>query len=118
MGKHSHYESMQVKYKNNFALKMSRMKTEYQNKVIAKIKYLREKAGYSQASIAKLLEISTGQLGNIESFKQPHKYTLSQIMKICEKLKIDIEFIFLNEDELTHFTTRNLIMKIVEYQKK
>lgn len=94
------------------------MKTEYQNRVIAKIKYLREEAGFTQAYIAKLLEISTGQLGNIESFKQPHKYTLSQIMKICEKLKIDIEIIFLNEDELTHFTTKDLIMKIVEYQKK
>lgn len=95
---------------------MSEMKTDYQNKIIVHIRNLREKAGYSQVDIAKLLEISTGQLGNIESYKQSHKYTLRQITKICDKLKVNIESIFFYEDEVDKITPRMLVDKIIEYQ--
>ena len=73
------------------------MKTEYQYEVISRLKKLREEKNYTQASLAKLLEISPGQLGNIESFKQEHKFTLAQILKICDELNVSVESIFLPE---------------------
>jgi transcriptional regulator with XRE-family HTH domain len=91
------------------------MKTEFQYKVISRIKKLREEKNYTQASIAKLLEISPGQLGNIESIKQEHKFTLAQILKICDELNISIENIFLPEKEGAK--TREVIEAIVKYQE-
>ena len=91
------------------------MKTEFQYKVISRIKKLREEKNYTQASIAKLLEICPGQLGNIESIKQEHKFTLAQILKICDALEIDIESIFLPEKE--DVKTREVIEAIVRYQE-
>ena len=91
------------------------MKTQFQYEVISRLKKLREEKNYTQASIAKLLEISPGQLGNIESIKQEHKFTLAQIMKICDELKIDIESIFLPEKEKVE--TREVIEAIVKYQE-
>ena len=49
------------------------MKTQFQYEVNSRLKKLREEKKYTQASISKLLEISPGQLGNIESIKQEHK---------------------------------------------
>jgi len=92
------------------------MKTEFQYKVISRIKKLREEKNYTQASIAKLLEISPGQLGNIESIKQEHKFTLAQILKICDELNISIENIFLPEHEGAK--TREIIEAIIKYQEK
>ena len=91
------------------------MKTQYQYEVISKLKKYREEKNYTQASIAKLLGISPGQLGNIESFKQDHKFTLAQILKICDTLEIDIESIFLPDKE--NVKTREVIEAIVKYQE-
>ena len=91
------------------------MKTTFQYEVISRLKKLREEKKYTQASIAKLLEISPGQLGNIESIKQEHKFTLAQILKICDVLEIGIESIFLPGKE--DVETREVIEEIVRYQE-
>ena len=91
------------------------MKTDYQYEVISRLKKLREEKNYTQASLAKLLEISSGQLGNIESIKQEHKFTLAQILKICDELNISIESIFLPGKE--NVKTREVIEEIVRYQE-
>ena len=91
------------------------MKTQYQYEVISRLKKLREEKNYTQASIAKLLEISPGQLGNIESIKQEHKFTLAQILRICDELNISIESIFLPEKE--GVKTREVIEAIIKYQE-
>ncbi len=91
------------------------MKTAFQYEVISRLKKLREEKNYTQASIAKLLEISPGQLGNIESIKQEHKFTLAQILKICDELNISIESIFLPDQE--EAKTREVIQAIVKYQE-
>ena len=93
------------------------MKTEYQFEVISRLKKLREDKNITQASLAKLLEISPGQLGNIESIKQEHKFTLAQILKICDLLEIDIVDIFLPERE-KDVEPRILLEAIVAYQEK
>ena len=92
------------------------MKTEFQYEVISRLKKLREEKNYTQASIAKLLEISPGQLGNIESIKQEHKFTLAQILRICDELNVSIESIFLPEKE--DVKTREVIEAIIKYQEK
>ena len=91
------------------------MKTQFQYEVISRLKKLREEKNYTQASLAKLLEISPGQLGNIESIKQEHKFTLAQILKICDELNISIESIFLPGKEKVE--TRKVIEAIVKYQE-
>ena len=93
------------------------MKTQFQYEVISKLKKYREEKNYTQASIAKLLGISPGQLGNIESYKQEHKFTLAQILKICDTLEIDILDILLPEKE-EDVKPRQVIEAIVKYQEK
>lgn len=56
------------------------MKTDYQQQVINRIKLIRESKGFSQLTFSKLLEISPGQMGNIDSCKQPHKYLLDYLL--------------------------------------
>lgn len=73
------------------------MKTDYQQQVINRIKLIRERKRFSQLTFSKLLDISPGQMGNIDSCKQPHKYTLKQILKICDFLEINIEEIFFED---------------------
>ena len=92
------------------------MKTEFQYEVISRLKKAREDKNFTQASIAKHLGISPGQLGNIESYKQSHKFTLAQIMKICELLEIDILDILIPERE-ENIDPRVVIEVIVKYQE-
>lgn len=52
--------------------------------VILRLRALREQKNVSQVEVANYLGISPGQLGNIESSKQNHKYTLNHIHLLCE----------------------------------
>lgn len=93
------------------------MKTDYQQQVINRIKLVRESKGFSQLTFSKLLGISPGQMGNIDSCKQPHKYTLKQILRICDFLEITMEEIFFTDDERCRpFSTRDVINAIIKYQ--
>lgn len=92
------------------------MKTDYQQQVINRIKILRERKGLSQLAFSKLLDISPGQMGNIDSCKLPHKYTLKQIVRICDFLEAPIEEIFFADDEINRaFSTRDIIDAIIKY---
>jgi len=68
---------------------------DYQDKIIQKIKKLREDNGISQAKLSEILGISRGQVSNIENPHYPHKYTLKQIDTICKYLGYPIEKIFI-----------------------
>ncbi len=94
------------------------MKTEYQQKVINRIKSIREEKGITQLAFAKLLDISPGQMGNIDSYKQPHKYTIKQIVTICDSLGVNIEkVLFLENDSLEDFSVREVVNAIIRYQE-
>lgn len=95
------------------------MKNEYQNFVINRIRQLREERGYTQNKIADILGISDGQMGNIESPKTAHKYTLAHIRQICKAFNVPIEQIFLEDKELKRDrdTIDLLIEKIVKYEQ-
>ena len=73
-------------------------KTEYQLEIILKIKELREANNVSQKELSNLLEVAPGL---IESPKFPHKYTLSQIYKICHYFNITIEQLFISEEDFS-----------------
>lgn len=94
------------------------MKSAFQNDVVFRVRTLREKNGYSQLRIAELLGLSSGQIGNIETPKQPHKYTLAQLEVLCNEFHIPIEQLFCSSvEEAEKITTRDLVHKIIEYQQ-
>lgn len=97
------------------------MKTEYQNYIIDKLRKLRINKGYSQAAVAECLNISLGQIGNIESNKTTHKYTLSQVYDLCKLFNIPIEEVFTcpNEEESPGISNIDrLILNIIKYEKR
>ena len=65
-------------------------KTDYQLQVINRIKALRQQHNISQKGIADMLDISSGEVGNIESLKYKNKYTLPQLIKISKAFKVPI----------------------------
>jgi len=94
------------------------MKTNFQNEIINKLKTAREANGLSQANIANKLGISYGQMGNIESPKQNHKYTLAQIYVLCKYLERPIEDIFLTQEEKQGDIIDKLVSNIIAYEKQ
>lgn len=95
-------------------------KSIYQIDIITKIKKIRLENNFSQSQLSSLLEISSGQVGNIESLKYSHKYTLRQIFIITQHFNYRIEQIFLTEDELNlskEDVINLLIQKIIEYDR-
>lgn len=90
--------------------------SDYQDYVINVIKSLRIANNISQVQLSDILQISTGQIGNIESPKFPHKYTLKQIQGFCKYINYPIERIFLSEeDDSSENKIELLINKIIEY---
>lgn len=109
------------KFRNTdiFTIKMRSMKTEFQNLIILKLKLLREKHGFTQASLAKILNISAGQLGNIESSKHSHKYTIKQISILCKYFNISFIDLFLpNASLIDSNTVDDIVQQIIKYQEK
>lgn len=94
-------------------------KTEFQLEIINKLKELRLNQKFSQATISDILGLNSyGSIGNIESPKFKHKYTLKHIKLLCDEFQYPIEELFLNEDELLlgkKEYTECLINKIIEY---
>jgi len=94
------------------------MKSKYQQEVINRIRSLRDKHGITQLACANLLGISSGQMGNIDSYKQPHKYTIRQITVICDALGIEIvEVLFGDSQNNRTFSVRDVINAIIRYQE-
>ncbi len=94
-------------------------KSEYQLEIIFKIKQEREARGLGQKNIADILGISEGHIGNIESHKFPHKYTLKQLDTLCKYFKMPTEQLFISDDAYMHEDiniTSLLVEKIVEYE--
>ncbi len=93
--------------------------TSIQETVIQRVKSLRINNNISQLQLGSILGISSGQVGNIESPRFQHKYTLKQIYLFCEHINYPFEKIFLTDDELkeTDNQTNLLIKKIIEYDE-
>lgn len=94
------------------------MKTDYQNLIVDKIRRLRLSNSYSQQDIAVILNISNGQVGNIETPTKSHKYTLSQLSRICDEFNIEIVDLFIEKNEglSCEELINRLINSIIEYE--
>lgn len=89
-------------------------KTENQIKIINRVKELRQEKGVSQQQLATLLGVTNGQIGNIESLKYPHKYTLQQLRLIAQHFEIPTDTFFLKRGE-KELGTEECIERICEY---
>lgn len=89
-------------------------KTETQMKLIMRIREMRTKAGISQQQLAQILDITNGQIGNIESLRYPHKYTLNQLNLIAYHFHVPIESFFMAETE-KELTIAEYTNRVCEY---
>ena len=92
---------------------------DYQDKIIQTIKKIRLEKNISQAKLSELLGISRGQVGNIENPNYPHKYTLKQIVNVCEKLDVPIEQIFIPDQKVKpecSAVIKGLVDCIIKYE--
>lgn len=89
-------------------------KTETQMKLIMRIREMRTKAGISQQQLAQILDITNGQIGNIESLRYPHKYTLNQLNLIAHHFHVPIESFFMAESE-KELTIAEYTNRVCEY---
>ena len=97
---------------------MPKHNNELQDSVIQRIKKLRNERDISQLALSNILNISSGQIGNIESPRFRHKYTLKQIYTFCKYINFPFEQIFLSEDEITAPNSKDLLIKkIIEYDE-
>ena len=90
-------------------------KTEYQLEVISRIRKLRIENEVSQVGLANLIDISNGQIGNIESPKFQHKYTLKQLDLIAKYFKVSIEYLLTGSNE--SLSSTQLIEALIKYDE-
>lgn len=88
-------------------------KTEFQNEVVNRIRRLRTDNDISQIGLANIIEVSNGQIGNIESPKFQHKYTLKQLYLIAQYFNVSIAFLLTGKDELN---SEELIKTLIRYE--
>ncbi|MEG1523344.1 MAG: XRE family transcriptional regulator [Bacteroidales bacterium] len=94
---------------------MKLSKTEYQLSVITTVKNLRVAHNESQMQIANILGVSNGQVGNIESVKYPHKYTLKQLYIISQHFNTPIHRLFVSDND--EVSCDDIVKMIIEYDK-
>lgn len=96
------------------------MKTKIQIDVINIIRELRNDNNLSQSGFADIIGISYGLVGNIESSRYTHKYTIGQLKKATEYFNYPFENLFLTDEEIK-MSKREvidlLIKKIAEYDR-
>lgn len=83
-----------------------------------KIRKLRLERNISQMALSDILDVSDGQIGNIESPRFQHKYTLKQIYTFCTFIDYPFEKVFLSDEELASKNSiALLIKKIIQYEE-
>lgn len=88
-------------------------KSECQIEIINRIRLLRLANNVSQMSLANILDISSGLIGNIESPKFQHKYTLKQLYAIASYFNVKLDYILTGENQT--LDSEKLIQTLIEY---
>jgi putative transcriptional regulator len=91
------------------------IKTDFQNKVIDRIRQLRINNDISQIGLANIIEVSNGQIGNIESPKFRHKYTIKHLYTIAHYFNVSLDYILTGKNEKLDSDT--LIQILIEYDE-
>lgn len=103
--------------KCGFCYKFAFMKSKYQYDIIFKLRRIRQSKGYSQAKVADILGISKVQVGNIETYSRPHKYTLSQIEVLCQLFDLPMESLFFQEGtDMSKVSISEILHQIILYE--
>ncbi len=90
-------------------------KSKFQLEVINRVKGLRLNAGIGQAKLANVLNVVTGQIGNIESPKFKQKYTLKQLYVISNYFDVSLDYILTGDNK--PLTTNELINLLINYDE-
>lgn len=90
-------------------------KTDYQIDVIARIRNLRTARNVSQVALADMINVSNGQIGNIESPKFQHKYTLKQLYIIATHFGVTLDHLLTGCD--TPLSSDELIQALIRYDE-
>lgn len=91
------------------------IKTEYQNEVINRIRQLRIDNETSQIMLATVIEVSNGQIGNIESPKFQHKYTLKQLYLIARHFNVSVDYLLTGSKQV--LDSDSLIKALIKYDE-
>lgn len=91
------------------------IKTSYQNEVISRIRKLRLDNRMSQIELANIIEVSSGQIGNIESPKFSHKYTIKHLYQISKYFGVSFEYLMTGEN--VPLNTENMILNLIRYDE-
>ena len=73
-------------------------KTDFQNDVVNRIRQLRIAQNVSQIGLANIIDVSNGQIGNIESPKFQHKYTLKHLDLIAKYFGVSITYLLTGDN--------------------
>jgi putative transcriptional regulator len=90
-------------------------KTNFQNEVVNRIRQLRLDNDISQIQLANIIDVSNGQIGNIESPKFQHKYTLKHLYTIARHFNVPLEFILTGSN--SKMDSELLIKTLIQYDE-
>lgn len=90
-------------------------KTYFQNEVINRVRNLRVANNISQIALASIIEVSNGQIGNIESPRFQHKYTLRQLYLIAKTFNVSLDYL-LTGQECT-LSSEEIIKAVIQYEE-
>lgn len=90
-------------------------KSDFQIEVLQRVKQLRLDRQFSQPKLAEILDVTNGQIGNVESSKHTQKYTLAQLSAISKEFGVSINYIFTGKDTCSQDA---LIDAIVKYEER
>ena len=94
---------------------MGTQKTEYQLDVINRVRLLRVAKNISQIKIANLLDVSIGYIGNVESTKFQHKYTLKQLWVLASHFNVSLDYLLTGKNE--KLSSELLIKYLISYDE-
>jgi putative transcriptional regulator len=92
---------------------MKIQKTKYQLEVVNRVRSLRTERNISQIKIASILDVSSGYIGNVESPKFQHKYTLKQLLALSSFFNVSLDYLLTGEFET--LATDEIINLLVTY---
>ncbi|MDE6484657.1 MAG: helix-turn-helix domain-containing protein [Duncaniella sp.] len=90
-------------------------KSDYQNEVVNRIRQLRIDNEVSQIGLAGIIDVSAGQIGNIESPKFQHKYTLKQLYLISKYFNVPVSYLLTGKKEI--LDCESFIMALIRYDE-
>lgn len=94
---------------------MELQKTTYQLEVVNRIKALRISKDLSQIKIANLLDVSNGFVGNVESPKFRHKYTLKQLWILAKHFDVSLDYILTGKE--TVLLSEQIVNYLISYDE-